>query len=217
MTQTAVFFDSYARDFDAIYGTKNTLINRVVNRFLRASMRLRYERTLALCAPVAGKIVLDVGAGPGHYSVELARRGARRVDGIDFAAGMIDIARERAKRSAVSDRCQFLLGDFMAHPFDEKYEYTVVMGFMDYVENPRAVVDRVAENTRSRAFFSFPASGGLLALQRKWRYRSRCPLYLYTEPELRKLFSGYQFRIEPMARDYFVTLELAPTQAGARS
>jgi hypothetical protein len=63
--RTAEFFDAYARDFSAIYGNENTLVNSVVNKLFRKSMMLRYERTLAGCAPIAGKTVIDIGCGRG--------------------------------------------------------------------------------------------------------------------------------------------------------
>lgn len=211
MTQTATFFDSYARDFEAIYGNKNTPVNRVVNRYLRKSMRLRYERTLAGCSPIAGKSVLDIGCGPGHYGVELARRGASEVLGIDFAEGMIQLARDRARAAGVEDRCRFVLGDILEAEVAKKYDYTIVMGFMDYVEDPHKVIERILAVTAGKAFISFPVAGGVLGWQRKLRYRSRCPLYLYTEDRLRDIFRRYRdvrVSIEPAARDFFVTLSV---------
>src|ERR1700759_2847949 len=111
-TRTANFFDTSAKDFSAIYGNENTPVNAVVNRFLRKSMMLRYERTLAGCSPIEGKTVIDIGCGPGHYSVALAARGAARVLGVDFAPGMIDIAKKRAEAAKVTGNCTFKLGDF---------------------------------------------------------------------------------------------------------
>jgi len=211
MTQTANFFDAYARDFEAIYGNKNTPVNRVVNRYLRKSMRLRYERTLAGCSPIEGRSVLDIGCGPGHYGVELARRGASEVLGIDFAEGMIQLARERARTAGVEDRCRFVLGDILEAEVAKKYDYTIVMGFMDYVEDPHKVIERILAVTAGKAFISFPVAGGVLGWQRKLRYRSRCPLYLYTEDRLRDIFRRYRdvrVSIEPAARDFFVTLSV---------
>jgi ubiquinone/menaquinone biosynthesis C-methylase UbiE len=207
--QTAKFFDDYAKDFNAIYGNENTLLNAVVNRVFRKSMVIRYERTLAGCAPIEGKSVIDIGCGPGHYAVALAGKGAARVLGVDFAPGMIEIARARAARAGVGDRCSFTLGDFLTATGDETFDYAVVMGFMDYIEDPRALIEKVLRVCRGKAFFSFPADGGPLAWQRRWRYRKRCALFLYTEPQIRKLVAGLPVRsssIEMISRDYFVTL-----------
>lgn len=207
--RTRAFFHRYAGEFSAIYGNANTPVNALVNRLFRRSMVLRFEYTLRGCEPVQGRSVLDIGCGPGHYSVELARRGASRVVGIDFAENMIAIAREQAAAAAVADRCTFEVADIHGFSADDPFDYVVVMGFMDYVEDPLALVRKVAALTRRRAFFSFPVGGGVLAWQRQLRYRSRCPLYLYRREQLEALLAkveGVDAKIEQISRDYFVTL-----------
>jgi SAM-dependent methyltransferase len=208
--RTSEFFQAYARDFDAIYGTRNTWLNRLINAFLRRSMKLRYEATLKGCAPIAGKKVLDVGCGPGHYAVALAQRGAGYVLGLDFAPGMLELAQARAEQAGVADRCRFDLGDFMTYPLNETFDYTVVMGFMDYLREPGVVIAKVLQATKAKAFFSFPAAGGFLAWQRRLRYRRRCELFLYSEADLEKLFSqtGAPWELQRLARDYFITVYL---------
>jgi 2-polyprenyl-3-methyl-5-hydroxy-6-metoxy-1,4-benzoquinol methylase len=209
--RTSQFFDSYARDFNAIYGNSNTFVNRLINRHFRASMRLRYEKTIQGCSPIAGKSVLDIGCGPGHYSVTLAKNGAAEVFGIDFADEMIGLASENAQRAGVGKRCHFARRDFLVDPIDNKYDYTIAMGFMDYMADPRKTIEKVLSVTKSKAFFSFPADGGILAWQRKLRYKSRCPLYMYSLPQLHQLFSSVdsdRVRVEPIARDYFVTVHM---------
>jgi len=208
--RTSDFFQAYARDFDAIYGTRNTWLNRLINKFCRRSMKLRYEETLKGCSPIMGKRVLDVGCGPGHYAVALAQRGAGSVLGLDFAPGMLDLARARAAQAGVADRCRFELGDFLTYPLDEAFDYTVLMGLMDYIREPREVVAKVLGVTREKAFFSFPAAGGLLAWQRRLRYQRRCELFLYSASDLKKLFGeiGSRWELKRLARDYFVTVYL---------
>jgi SAM-dependent methyltransferase len=206
--ETAEFFDSYAGDFDAIYGTRHTLLNRFINRHFRQSMRLRYERTIAGCRPIADRSVLDVGCGPGHYAIELARLGASNVHGLDFAPAMIDLARRHAAHAGVSERCEFEVGDFVTRTFDRTYDYVVVMGVMDYLADPQAMVDKVLSLTGSKAFFSFPVDGGLLAWQRKLRYLGRCPLYMYSEDRMRRLFGALlpgSLSVDRIARDFFVS------------
>jgi len=209
ISQTQEFFHGYAGDFNAIYSTGNGVITSLVNRTLRRSMRLRYLKTLEGCRPIAGRTVLDVGCGPGHYGIALARAGARQVVGIDFAGGMIELARRQADAEGVGARCRFLTGDFNEYTPEEPPDYIVLMGFMDYVAQPQALIDRVVGMARSKAFFSFPVAGGFLAWQRQLRYRSRCPLYLYTLADVQRLFAGTKgatVDIEPIARDFFVTV-----------
>jgi SAM-dependent methyltransferase len=207
--QTSQFFDGYAADFDAIYGSDKGPVQRIANRLFRRAMLVRYEKTLAGCQPAAGCTVIDIGCGPGHYSIALARAGAEKVLGLDFAAGMLKIARERAEAQGLAQRCSFVLGDFLTYPIPERFDYAIVMGFMDYVSDPRPVIDRVLSIIRRRAFFSFPKAGGPLAWQRQWRYRNRCDLFLYRRDEIESLLlrTGAAFSIEPIGRDFFVTLE----------
>ena len=122
---------------------------------------------------------------------------------------MLKIARERAASYGVAERCTFALGDFLTYPISERFDYAIVMGFMDYIRDPRAIVDRVLQIVRGRAFFSFPKAGGFLAWQRQLRYRNRCDLFLYREDEIQSLLSstGASFSIEPNGRDFFVTVE----------
>jgi len=207
--RTSHFFDDYAADFDSIYGNDNRALEQIVNRMFRRAMLVRYEKTLAGCRPTEGRTVIDIGCGPGHYGIALARAGAAKVLALDFAPGMLKIARERAASYGVAERCTFALGDFLTYPISERFDYAIAMGFMDYIRDPRAVIDRVLQIVRGRAFFSFPKAGGFLAWQRKLRYRNRCDLFLYREDEIQSLLSptGASFSIESNGRDFFVTVD----------
>lgn len=207
MRQVSEFFDGYAASFDAIYGGETSFLSRlVINPIFRKSMRLRYEKTLASCAPARGRRFLDIGCGPGHYGVSLAKQGADKIVGIDFSPSMIDIARRHAEAAGVADRCEFETLDLYDYQPPAPFDASIVMGVMDYIEEPRRFIERVKSLTTDRAFFSFPADGGILALQRKLRYRGRCQLFMYTRPQIEGLFRGMNATIDELARDYFVTL-----------
>ena len=187
-------------------------MNRIINRAFRKSMEIRYRKTLEGCQPIDGKRALDVGCGPGHSGIALARAGAAEVVGIDFADAMIRLAREQAREAGVNPRCSFLTGDFTTYQPTAPFDYAIVMGVLDYVEDPKPLIQRVLSMTTGRAFFSLPVAGGLLGFQRKLRYRSRCPLFLYTRIQVEELFrSAAGARVEQIARDFFVE---APGAAG---
>lgn len=210
--RTREFFDAYAGDFDAIYSTRRSPWHRAVNEVLRKSMKLRFLKTVEGCDPIEGRRALDVGCGPGHYAITLARRGASEVVGLDFAAGMIDLAARHAAQAGVADRCRFLTADFLTWEPAARFDYVILMGFMDYMSAARAVVEKAVTHAASRAFFSFPADGGFLAWQRKMRYRNRCDLYLYRREAIETLFAelpAVTVVIERIARDFFVTAHIA--------
>jgi len=209
-SKVSQFFDGYAHDFDAIYGNKNGWFDSVINKLFRRSMEVRYRKTLEGCSPIAGRSVLDIGCGPGHYSVALAKQGAGEVLGIDFAEGMLQIARECAAKEGITT-CRFEKRDLVNLNFERKFDYTIVMGFMDYANQPAEVVKKALSLTAVRAFFSFPLDNGILAWQRKLRYKSRCELYMYTEDEARQLFTNHdkaKIRVESLGRDLFVTVDM---------
>lgn len=204
------FFHEYAADFDALYGTRRNLVNRVLNPLLRRSMKLRFAATMAGCEPVAGCTVLNVGCGPGHYEIELARRGAAKVVGIDFAPGMLEIARARVEEAGHAARCEFICTGFEEFAPGCSFDHVVLTGFMDYMDDPQAVVDKALSLTRRRAFFSFPAAGGLLAWQRQLRYRRRCELFLYTREQVERLFRrGPSIELRKLGRDFFVRVDMS--------
>jgi len=209
--RTQGFFHQYAGDFDAIYSNRGGLIDGALNKLFRKSMKLRFVNAVQGCSPIQGRTVLDVGCGPGHYAITLAQRGAGRVVGIDFADGMLKIAEDHARRAGLGNRCEFRVADFLNFSSPEAFDYVILMGFMDYMADPRSVIEKAISLSRSKVFFSFPRAGGFLAWQRKLRYRNRCDLYLYENEQLDKLFGSFdqiKYQIEPIARDFFVTVSL---------
>lgn len=207
--KTESFFDKYAGDFNAIYDKGNGLIQRLINRWFRQSMFIRFQKTMEECKPLEGKTILDVGCGPGMYAISLAKGSPSLVYGIDFAPSMIDIARKEAIKAGVEHICKFEVADFFTLPEDIKYNYLILMGFMDYMENPKIVIDKTLRLATDKILFSFPSDKGFLAWQRKIRYKFKCPLYLYNEKQLQDLFAhitSWNYIIENIGRDFFVTL-----------
>ncbi len=211
-TRAKDFFDSYAESFHLIYGNKSSFFGKLGDRLFRRSMYLRYVQTLEGCDPVQGKTVVDIGCGPGVYAIALAKRGAAHVCGVDFSKAMISLAKQKVKNKEDGRRCKFIFADFMTYPFADKFDYAVAMGFMDYVQDAKKVVERILSLTREKAFFSFPDSSGLLAWQRKMRYSKKCPLFMYSEKELHALFRDIvckEYQIKKISRDFFVTVNIA--------
>jgi len=203
------FFNREAGRFPEVGNDPAGRWERLIGSIFRRSIRLRFERVFELIGPLEGCSVLDVGCGSGTYAVRAAMRGAARVVGIDFADRMIALATKRAARSGVTDRCRFQVTDFISNPPSESFDFVVVMGVMDYVDDPEAFIRGVLNTTRRTAFLSFPDSKGLLASQRRLRYRFKCPLFMYSKIELERLLNESapaQFTIEPVARDWFVTI-----------
>jgi 2-polyprenyl-3-methyl-5-hydroxy-6-metoxy-1,4-benzoquinol methylase len=83
---------------------------------------------------IQGKTVLDFGCGPGAEAVEMARRGARRVLGIEIRQSFLDEARQRAASFGVTDRCAF-----MTTP-DEPADLIVSLDSFEHFADPAEIL-----------------------------------------------------------------------------
>ena len=110
-----------------------------------------------------------------------------------------------------SERSELICGHFLKYDFKKPYEYAIVMGVMDYIENPKAFLTKLSKTVSVKAVLSFPIAESIWILQRKVRYKLRgCPLYFYRRGQLEELmeYSGFKsYSIERIARDYFVVAE----------
>jgi len=186
------FFSDFAATWDSLYDGRRSLFWRWFDRTFRNNIFRRYGLTFsALGSNLANKRILDIGCGSGVYCFEAASREASWVIGIDGADGMIALCRERSRRLGVEDRVHFVRCDFPpASPvaeLQEKYNVAIVMGVMDYVDDPAGFLKAVHDRVSDFAVISFPGKEGLRWRVRRWRYRllRRCPVFFYTEPEVR--------------------------------
>lgn len=205
-------FHADARRFDAIYEDSRGLFSRLADRLWRGVVRRRFELTLRLLEPLAGKTLLDVGCGSGRYCHAFALRGAARVVGVDFAAGMIALAEDYARRLGVQDRCEFRTGLFPDAVPDGPFDAATAMGFFDYIAEPVPIVTRLRELTRQTIVMSFPKA-------REWRVPVRrlrfwlngCPLFLYTADQVRRILTDAgisRYDWIDLGRDYIVVARL---------
>jgi SAM-dependent methyltransferase len=84
------------------------------------------ERVIEAAGVEPGMTVLDVACGTGNATIPAARSGARTT-GVDFAPGLLDIARERAADAMVE--IDFVEGDVQDLPFEDASFDRVVSTF----------------------------------------------------------------------------------------
>lgn len=88
--------------------------------------------------PLAGKRVLEVGAGSGSLAVYLAHQGAEVV-GIDVSAGILEVARKRAALGGVGDRTRFVHAPIEAFvPEGEPFDAVIGNNVMHHFDLPLA-------------------------------------------------------------------------------
>jgi SAM-dependent methyltransferase len=208
------FFDGYAADFNSIYGHTEGrgLFDKFTDKFFRQSMSLRFNETLKYSANPEVKSILDVGCGPGHYCLAFLMQG-KKVTGLDVATAMLEIAKKKTASFEKEGKMSFILDGYMEHRFPERFDAACLMGFFDYIKNPEELFMKLQKDVSKELYMSFPKKGGLLAFQRKIRYNLRkCPLYLYSKEDLKKILEKTSLlsksQIIDLGRDYFVKVRL---------
>jgi ubiquinone/menaquinone biosynthesis C-methylase UbiE len=115
----------------------------VYDRLSRRLLGPFYGRIAADVAAVApdGARVLEVGCGPGHLSIRLARQHGLEVTGLDLDPAMIQRARANADRLGNGDgrRPEFLVGDVAALAFpDQSFDLVISTLSMHHWADPTA-------------------------------------------------------------------------------
>jgi 2-polyprenyl-3-methyl-5-hydroxy-6-metoxy-1,4-benzoquinol methylase len=210
--RAATFFDKFAGSFDTLYDGKRNAFMRWVDRRWRRDMFIRYALTFETLDPLADKTVLDIGCGSGPYIVEALKRGARRVTGMDPAPGMLSLARQRLETESMSDSVELVESYFPGAEL-EPHDYAMVMGVLDYIEDPGAFLAALKPLVRERAVVSFPSRHWFRTPFRRFRYRLRdCPVYFFDPARIEALardagFASVEIRKIPGAgMDYHVCL-----------
>jgi ubiquinone/menaquinone biosynthesis C-methylase UbiE len=91
----------------------------IYNRLIYGAASELYERLAREIQPPENARVLDVGSGPGFWSVEIARRHPTvSVIGIDYSSTQVRTANRLRAQNQIGN-CAFLQGNAMALPFDD--------------------------------------------------------------------------------------------------
>lgn len=194
------YFDRDAADYDSYFdrSARTRSLGRLLAKRVLSpkAAEKRLEAALELCGDVAGKRVLEVGCGPGRYSIALARRGAD-VLGIDVAPGMIRLATRLAEAEGQSARCRFEVGDALDHPFPAPFHVSLATGVLDYIEPAGRVplLARMRELSSEAVVVSFPKRWHVhAALRQVWLWARRVPVYFYTPADIARLFAAAGLR-----------------------
>ncbi|HMK38666.1 MAG TPA: class I SAM-dependent methyltransferase, partial [Bacteroidota bacterium] len=144
---------------------------------------------------------LDVGCGNGLYAIELARRGAARVTGIDIAENMLRLCRENAARAGLADRCEFIRTDLLEFGSSAHADVSIGIGLFDYITDPLPVLRKMCGVTNDRVIVSFPRLWTWRAPVRKMRLSLRnCDVHFYTRSRVAALIKAAGFARQEIFR-----------------
>ncbi len=99
----------------------------------------------ALPADLTGKTVLDIGCNAGFYSIEMKRRGAARVVGIDSDERYLAQARFAAQ--VLGAEIEFKnMSVYEVATLNEKFDVVIFMGVLYHLRHPLLALDLLYEN-----------------------------------------------------------------------
>ncbi len=122
-----------------------------------AERKVPFDDLTAMCDPVAGGVVYDLGCGPGSLTVELAERlDAGQAVGIDSSDEMLERARLLARPSNGGPAIEFRRGDLAEFVPDVRADLVFANASLHWVDDHRSVLHRWRAGL---------AAGGQLAIQ----------------------------------------------------
>ena len=188
------FWNSEADAFQRIYTHRKSTFANTLDQIFRKDMYERFQFTIANCEPIKDRTFLDVGCGNALYSLELARKGAAKVVGIDIAEVMIGLCRRSAEEQNLSDRCTFLQTDLLEYNPESKFDVSFGIGLFDYIRNPLPVLTKMRELSTDKAIMAFPRMWTWRAPVRKVRLGIKgCDVFFYSAARINKLLKDAGF------------------------
>jgi tRNA (mo5U34)-methyltransferase len=99
----------------------------------------------AIPADLSGKSVLDIGCNAGFYSIEMKRRGAERVLGVDFDERYLEQARFAAEVKGQDIEFR-LLSVYDLAQLDETFDVVLFLGVLYHLRHPLLALDLIHEH-----------------------------------------------------------------------
>ena len=188
------FWNSEADAFERIYSHEKSKFSTALDRVFRKDMYERFIFTIENCEPVKGRTFLDVGCGNGLYSLELAKKGASHVVGIDISPVMIERCRQAALNEHLEDQLTFEQSDLLEYHPSTDFDVSYGIGLFDYISDPLPVLKKMREVTRDKSIMAFPRFWTWRAPVRKVRLTMKgCPVFFYTKSKINQLMQDAGF------------------------
>jgi len=116
------------------------------SHFLGDYPAIKWRRfSKALPTDLSGRTVLDIGCNGGFYSMEMKRRGAERVIGIDFDREYLAQARFAAEVSGLEIEFR-QLSVYDVASLGERFDVVLFMGVLYHLRHPLLALDLIHEH-----------------------------------------------------------------------
>lgn len=122
-------------------------IQTAAEHFLGDYPRFKFERFAdALPSDLTGKSVLDIGCNAGFYSIEMKKRGADRVLGIDSDDRYLEQARLASDVLGFRDIEYRNLSVYDVGALGETFDLVIFMGVLYHLRHPLLALDLIREH-----------------------------------------------------------------------
>jgi ubiquinone/menaquinone biosynthesis C-methylase UbiE len=181
------------------------------------SYQSRRRLALELLGREAGRVV-DIGSGPGVFTVELLARGCR-VTEVDVSLEMLRQSRQRLPLRAAPPPVQFVEGGLPGLPFaDATFDAALCIGVLSYLRDPAESLREIRRVLKPGGVLVLQASNALCAtarlharLRRGYRRLGealggaayphlRIPLGAFRLRDLRRTLAGERLLVEAWTR-----------------
>lgn len=118
MRDIAALFNSIAPTYDKL----NHLLSLNIDKYWRS-------KSLKVCSVSKWEKVLDVACGTADFTLQIARKGAANVVGVDVSEAMVEIGKEKVKNANFQEKVHLMIGDCASLPFPENCFDAVTVAF----------------------------------------------------------------------------------------
>jgi cyclopropane fatty-acyl-phospholipid synthase-like methyltransferase len=104
---------------------------------LKLKIQLETEKTFAWLGPIAGKSVIDLGAGVGQWAFRFAERNAKKVVAVESSAPLVEIGRSEARRRG-TQKLEFVNASAEEFHTKERFDLIFISGLFVYMNDSQA-------------------------------------------------------------------------------
>ncbi len=182
----------FAKGYDSV-------LKRKVVRTIRAQeaecLRLLFTKFLTKT-----DAVLEIGAGTGYYTLDIAER-VKSLIALEPSSSMaavllrkIEAFRQNSGRG--ESNIKLVLQDFFSYKPLEKFDHVVAIGVLDYIEQWQRFLDRCIDLSNKSVLFTIPNNVLLGKLYRAWSWLQGVKIYTHTGEEIRRHLKKYSVNIQ---------------------
>lgn len=130
------FWDARAQtygslDFDSIANLEQDPEN------LALKVKLETEKVFSYLGPVAGKTILDLGAGVGQWAFRFVEQGAKHVTAVEYSAELAAIGQREAEKRGLSN-LEFVVSPAESFSIDATFDVVFISGLFVYMNDEQA-------------------------------------------------------------------------------